>query len=85
MNTNTNMKLEIFDSEDGMILCLQDFMESCKNGSFVDHDGYGELATVDRVSRFRVSPSEYRNIKKQVDDIENQTGITFSHVLWYNK
>lgn len=55
------------------------FAEAVEDGSFIDYDGYGDLATADQCSDITVSPSKLAkgsNWKKPA---------WASHVVWYNR
>lgn len=56
-----------------------DFAESCEDGSFIDYDGDGHLATADKCSNITVLPS-------MLEDGSNWKKPDWAtHVVWYNK
>lgn len=63
-------------SNNGDHMTLEEFIECCKSGGFIDYDGSGNYATEDKQSDITILPSdimagEYRN--------------DFTHVVWYNR
>ena len=62
--------------EYGDHMTLQEWKEACDCGGFIDYDGHGDFATVDKCSNFQISPSE-RNLVKIPE--------WATHVVWYNK
>jgi len=60
----------------GYLINMQDFIDSCKCGMFIDYDGYGEYATKNMVSDIKVRPSDY---------FKGKLRTQFSFVLWYNR
>ena len=79
---------ELWEPEPEECLCLltiQNFIDSCKLGHFTDLDGFGELATIDHISRHHVVPSRILDIPNQVAQLKQQTGVEFTHVMWFNK
>lgn len=70
-------KLEPIDPDDAH-MTWEDFLDSCESGSFIDYDGFGELATATHVSEIQVSPSSaLRSTYKRP--------AWSTHVVWYNK
>lgn len=55
---------------------LQEWMDACECGAFIDYDGDGELATETQVSNIIIQPSD----RKAMEIPEWAT-----HVAWYNK
>ena len=51
---------------------MYDFILAVWAGSFIDYDGIGYYATIDRMSNIPVSPSDYPFSK-------------FPFVMWFNK
>lgn len=64
-------------SDFGDLFTLQEFIELCKDGCFIDYDGTGYYAFIDKQSDKEIYPSDV--IKKQKVDTK------FTHVMWYNK
>ena len=62
--------------EEDKIMPLQDWLKAVEHGSFIDYDGFGELATKDQVSNIKISPSDAK-IFKFPD--------WCTHIAWYNK
>ena len=59
----------------GDIMTIESFFNSCKHNYFIDYDGYGELLNEDKSkSGIFISPSEYRNIPEG-----------YKHIAWHNK
>ena len=62
--------------EDDDVYTLDDFIGLCKEGMFVDYDGYGEYATSSYKSGIDVRPSEI---------IAGRINRDYDHVVWYNR
>jgi len=60
----------------GDMIPLSDFIKTCKSFGFIDYDGDGVYAFIDKTSKKRVSPSDIMN-----GDIDYR----FTHVLWFNR
>ena len=72
-------KFMLVDPDDHeCLISWDDFVQSCRSGSFIDYDGFGELATATRVSNVPISPS-----KALSADYKPPKWAT--HVSWYNK
>lgn len=63
-------------SEVGDKMTLQDFVESCEYGGFIDYDGFGYYATETQESSIKISPSDVTNNKYRKD---------FPYIIWYNR
>ena len=58
------------------LMTIQEFVDSCGCGCFIDDDGFGVYAMIDKKSNIVIVPS----------DIENGRILKeFTHVVWYNK
>jgi len=57
-------------------MTLDEFVEICKSGGFVDYDGTGYYATATHMTRERAYPSKIR------DGVIDRT---YTHVMWFNK
>jgi len=55
---------------------LEEFVQACQSGVFVDSDGTGYYAESDRDSNKVARPSDIR---------AGLVNSSFSHVMWYNK
>lgn len=57
---------------------IEQFVESCKNGGFIDYDGYGNYATKTEMFDKIVYPSDVtkKNYKPKPE---------FTHVVWFNR
>jgi len=62
----------------GSHMILQDFIDLCNSGAFIDYDGHGYYATKNKESKIIVKPSDIAsgNITKNKK---------FTHVVWYNR
>lgn len=61
----------------GDLFTLEEFINLCKTGAFIDYDGAGYYATKSRMSRSsHAIPSEICDGK-----IDN----SWSHVMWFNR
>lgn len=61
----------------GDIMELEDFIDTCKSGGFIDYDGHGYYAVDDkRMTNIKILPSDVRKgvIRKG-----------FSKIVWFNK
>jgi hypothetical protein len=58
------------------VMSLEDFIESCKDGGFIDSDGHGRYVRDGRESNIHIYPSDVTN------------GVIregFDEVIWFNK
>jgi phosphoribosyl-ATP pyrophosphohydrolase len=60
----------------GNHLTWDDFVNYCRIGTFVDFDGFAELATADAVSEISIAPSNIANCARP---------WWATHVVWYNR
>lgn len=60
----------------GEHMTVEKFVSMCANGSIADSDGVGYFATVDKMSRKEVIPSQL---------LESEGTGGFTHVVWFNK
>lgn len=60
----------------GELMTTEEFVSRCRDGYFIDDDGYGYYATVDGKSNVMVIPS---------DITEDLYRSDFTHVLWFNR
>lgn len=68
---------ELHDIPDyGDKMTLEDFIECCEVGGFVDSDGFGCYATKTKESSIEIHPSDITEGRYRKD---------FSHIVWYNK
>lgn len=70
-----NQKLTDIDPDDDLYL-IESFQDAVKLGCFIDYDGFGLLATKDKVSDIEIYPS-------QVSSFQYPSWAT--HVVWFNK
>lgn len=77
---NTKLKKDKIEmkphSKHGDLILLEDFVESCKNGWFIDYDGSGNYATENKQTDITICPSDVIDGKYRKD---------FTHVMWYNR
>lgn len=62
----------------GTLILVEDWLDSCKDGFFIDYDGWGYWATEFQMSNIRVNPSDTEN--PEFNPPEWAT-----HVMWFNK
>jgi hypothetical protein len=62
--------------EYGDLISIEEFVDMCKRGSFIDYDGFGNYAMVDGMSTKKVYPSDI--IGRKID-------YTYTHVVWFNR
>ncbi len=55
---------------------LREFINNCKNNSFIDYDGFGYYATKELITNKIVHPS---------DIINNRIDRNFSYIVWFNR
>lgn len=55
---------------------MEDFVECCKSGGFIDYDGGGNYATEDKSTNISIYPSDVMSGDYRKD---------FSHVIWFNR
>lgn len=67
---------EDLDPKSGDVMSLEDFVESVKNGDFIDYDGYGHYVRGDKESDVTIIPS---------DVIANKIRTDFDTIIWYNR
>ena len=62
--------------KEGHLYSLEEFIEMCNDGDFIDYDGFGRYATDKEESDIEVMPSYIKDgfIRKD-----------FRHVIWYNR
>ena len=78
----------------GDLMTLDNFIECCQTGGFIDYDGHGYYAMKDKMSDKLILPS---HITGRRDDFDFDTGKfkkievpinidrSFTHVVWFNK
>jgi hypothetical protein len=77
------------DTDVGDLMTFKRFKSSVDDGSLIDYDGYGVLATKDKVSNVLVCPSLFKRDKVKLShdgeefDIDEFDWAT--HVMWFNK
>ena len=62
--------------EYGDHMTLENFIDCCKSGVFIDYDGFGHYATNKEESNILIKPSDIKAKKYRED---------FTHVVWYNR
>jgi len=59
----------------GDLFTVEEFIELCKSGGFIDYDGFGYPVKNKKMnSDFIIFPSEFENIPKDA-----------THIIWYNR
>lgn len=73
----------------GTLMTVEDFAECVKTGGFIDYDGWGNLAIVDKCSSLTVTPSSFKKGKCFTAIFEHRDQIDIpdwaTHVVWYNR
>jgi len=59
------------------VMDLMDFLEYVDDGSFIDDDGFGYLATKTHETNIEIEPSSIHEISKEYPQ--------YKYVTWYNK
>lgn len=60
----------------GDVMKMEDFVESCKNGWFIDYDGYGNYIQDDKMTDIVILPSDIKS------------GVfrrNFEKIIWFNR
>jgi len=61
----------------GDLFSLEDFIEYCRNGMFIDYDGSGTYATATMISKTHDAiPSEIK---------DGKIDRSWTHVMWFNR
>lgn len=60
----------------GDVMSLEDFIVCCKEGNFIDYDGYGQYAKDNMMSNVTIFPS---------DVVHNMIRKDFDTVVWFNR
>lgn len=60
----------------GDLMTLEEFIDSCECGGFIDYDGDGYYSTGTEMSTLEISPSDVIAKKFRKD---------FTHVVWFNR
>ena len=60
----------------GDLMPLKQFLECVEFGGFIDYDGFGHLATIDKESDITISPSKVNSYKFPK---------WCTHIVWYNR
>lgn len=71
-----DFELEDEVGPDDHLMTIEDFIDSCKCGAFIDYDGYGDYVKDNRKSNITIQPS---------DIAANCIRPEFTHVVWYNR
>jgi hypothetical protein len=68
-------ELEPIKKRNGDLFTIKEWKDAVRSGSFIDYDGFGDLATKTGVSNCRIRPSQsYVVLPKWA-----------THILWYNR
>ena len=67
------------EDECGDLFTIEEFIEDCKSGGFIDYDGYGNFANL---TQYEPSIDVYPS-KLLANKIKVPTWAT--HILWYNR
>jgi hypothetical protein len=62
--------------EYGDVMDLEDFIECCEDGGFIDYDGSGNYATEDKMTDITIYPSDITSGNYRKD---------FPKIVWFNK
>ena len=73
----------------GDLFTTEEFEEMCKDGCFINFDGYGYYATADYQTNIVIVPSNvyksvFDNCKVEYEEYK-QLKKHFTHVKWYNR
>lgn len=69
---------KIEDEKDtiGDIMTLEDFIDCCKSGGFIDYDGSGAYSVGGKASNIMIYPSDIKH---------NCVRTDFNEIIWYNR
>lgn len=71
------MPYELSDiPEHGDVMTLNEFKNACKNGGFIDYDGYGKYVVDDKMTNVYIYPS---------DVINKSIRYELNKVIWFNR
>ena len=71
------MPYELSDLPDyGEVMSLTEFIEYCKDGWFIDYDGYGRYVKNGKETNIEIYPSDVKN---------NCIRHEFDTIIWYNR
>lgn len=62
--------------KDDDVYTIEQFKGICKDGGFIDYDGFGVYAYKDKKSNIEIYPSDVQKGNVRSD---------FTHVVWYNR
>lgn len=57
-------------------MTMEEFIETCESGCFIDYDGHGRYATAEQMSDEMVLPS---------DVTSGNVNRRWTHVMWFNR
>ena len=60
----------------GDLMTIEEFINACKTGMFIDYDGSGRYATATEITTIDVYPS---------DVMKDKLDKRWTHVMWFNK
>jgi hypothetical protein len=74
-----------FEQSWGDVMPLNEFIECCRERSFIDYDGFAGELLLDGNIIFKswFYPSDVLEHKQQLLDLQTELGAL--HVVWYNK
>ena len=69
-------ELKPIDNDEPHIMSIEDFISSCKDGSFIDYDGFGYYLKNGMETDIKIYPSDvkYNSIRKE-----------FTKIIWFNR
>ena len=73
------IKVPVFGEEpdaDADIMSIENFIECCNDGGFIDYDGFGEYMKDDKLSDICIYPSDVSH---------NMVRKDFDTIVWYNR
>jgi hypothetical protein len=60
----------------GHTMSIDEFIECCKSGGFIDYDGYGKYVKNNKMSDITIYPSDIKADKYRKD---------FNQIIWFNR
>lgn len=70
------VELNVYDNKNGELFSIEEFIDYCESGAFIDYDGTGYYATETLKSYIEICPSDIKRGIYRKD---------FTHVVWYNR
>ena len=60
----------------GDVMSLEEFVDCCRSGGFIDYDGYGKYVKAHQETDIKIHPSDVKH---------NSIRKDFDTIIWYNR